>query len=122
MVEDLDLDVEILSHPIVREEDGLAVSSRNIYLSPEERRAALSLSRALRTAQSLVREGETKSHSIIAKVRAEIEKEPLAELQYVSVCDPLSLENVERIDDQAVLALAVRIGKARLIDNTVLKS
>ncbi|MBI2361166.1 MAG: pantoate--beta-alanine ligase, partial [Deltaproteobacteria bacterium] len=122
MVEDLNFAIEVIGHPTVREKDGLAMSSRNAYLNQEERRAALSLSRSLKKAESLVLEGERESRRIVEVVRSEIEKEPLASLQYVRVCDPESLEEVERIDGSAVLALAVWIGKARLIDNTVLRS
>ncbi len=122
MVEDLNFDVEVVGSPIVRGKDGLAMSSRNAYLSQEERQAALSLSRSLRKAESLVRQGERESGRIIHAVRAEIEKGPLARVEYVSLCHPASLEKVEKIHDEALLALAVWIGKARLIDNTILKA
>ncbi|MGH7771490.1 MAG: pantoate--beta-alanine ligase [Candidatus Binatia bacterium] len=122
MVRDLNLDVEVVGSPIVREKDGLAMSSRNAYLSSEERQAAVSLSRSLRKAESLVRQGERESGRIIHAVSAEIEKEPLARVEYVGLCHPASLEKVEKIHDEALLALAVWIGKARLIDNTILKT
>ncbi len=122
MAEDLNFDVEIVGHPIVREKDGLAMSSRNAYLNGDERQAALSLSRSLRKAESLVNHGERRGEQIIASVRAEIEKEPLARIEYVSLCHPSSLEAVPKIDGEALLALAVWIGKARLIDNTLLKA
>lgn len=122
MVEDLNFDVEVVGSPIVRGKDGLAMSSRNAYLSQEERQAALSLSRSLRKAESVVRQGGRESGRIIHAVRAEIEKEPLARVEYVSLCHPASLEKVEKIHDEALLALAVWIGKARLIDNTILKA
>lgn len=122
MVEDLNLGVELIGHPIVREEDGLAMSSRNAYLGPEERRAARCLYRSLEKAESLVRGGERESERIVAAVRAEIEKEPLARVEYVSLCDPRSLDKIERLDGEALLALAVWFGKARLIDNTILKA
>lgn len=121
MVEDLNFDVEIVSHAIAREEDGLAMSSRNIYLNPQERCAALSLSRSLLKGKSLVEQGERKRGPIIQAVKAEIEKEPLAQVEYVSLCHSTTLQEVNEIGDEAVLALAVRIGKARLIDNIVLK-
>ncbi|HEY3306634.1 MAG TPA: pantoate--beta-alanine ligase [Candidatus Binatia bacterium] len=123
MVEDLNYDVEIVGCPIVRDEDGLALSSRNRYLSPAERAAALSLSRSLRRAESMVEEGERESRRVIAAVRAEIEKEPLARIEYARVCDPETLEEVAKIQGSgAVLALAVRVGGTRLIDNTLLKT
>ncbi|MFQ5903372.1 MAG: pantoate--beta-alanine ligase [Candidatus Binatia bacterium] len=122
MVEDLNFGVEVVDLPIVREKDGLAMSSRNAYLSQKERQAALSLSRSLRKAESLVRQGEREGGRIIDAVRAEIGKEPLARVEYVSLCHPYSLEEIKKIHDEALLALAVWIGKARLIDNTILKA
>jgi pantoate--beta-alanine ligase len=121
MVEDLNLDVELIGHPIVRDEDGLAMSSRNAYLSEEERKAALSLSRSLIKARELVSQGERRSSVIIAAVRAEIGKEPQVRIDYVQLVDAAGLRPVERIHDEALLALAARVGKARLIDNTILK-
>jgi pantoate--beta-alanine ligase len=121
MVEDLNLDVELIGYPIVRDEDGLAMSSRNAYLSLEERKAALSLSRSLKKAQSMVSQGERKSARIVAAVRAEIEKEPQVRVDYVQVSDAASLRPVDRIEREALLALAAWVGKARLIDNTLLK-
>lgn len=122
MVEDLSFDIEVVDHPIVREKDGLAMSSRNAYLTQRERQAALSLSRSLRKAESLVLGGERESKRIIDAVRAEIEKEPLARVEYVQLCHPQSLEEVKKIEGETLLALAVWVGKARLIDNTVLKA
>ncbi|MBI4489555.1 MAG: pantoate--beta-alanine ligase [Deltaproteobacteria bacterium] len=121
MVEDLNLDIEVVGCPIVREKDGLAMSSRNAYLSQKEREAALSLYRSLRKAESMVEEGERESQRIIQAVRAEMDKEPLVRVEYVQLCHPGTLEEVKKIDDEAVLALAVWIGKARLIDNAMLK-
>lgn len=123
MAEDLNYDVEILGCPIVRDQDGLALSSRNRYLSPAERAAALSLFRSLKVAESLVEEGEREGPRVIAAARTEIEKEPLARIEYVKVCNPETLEEVAKIQGGgAVLALAVRIGGTRLIDNTLLKT
>lgn len=122
MVADLNFDVDIVSHPTVRDRDGLALSSRNAYLSARERTAALCLSRALRAAESLVSNGERDGASVIAAARAVIEAEPLAEIEYVRLCDPETLEDIGRIEREALLALAVRVGPARLIDNTVLKT
>lgn len=122
MVEDLNFNVEVVGHPIVREKDGLAMSSRNAYLNQKERQAALSLYHSLKKAESLVRQGERKSERIIDAVRAEIGKEPLARVEYVQLLHPDSLEEVKKVESEALLALAVRIGKARLIDNTILKA
>jgi len=122
MVEDLNLDVEIVGTPTVREQDGLAISSRNHYLSEQERTAALCLRRALGRAEALVQQGERDGKGIIREVTAEIANEPLARLEYVQLCDPENLEAIETIQGKALLALAVRIGKARLIDHSLLKS
>lgn len=122
MVKDLNYDIEIYSHPIVREPDGLAMSSRNAYLNREERRAALGLSRSLRKAEQLVRQGERRGAAIVEAVLAELAKEPLGKVEYVALCDPTSLQDLDRLDGSALLALAVRIGKTRLIDNTVLET
>lgn len=119
-VRDLSMDVEIVGHPIVREADGLAMSSRNAYLSPEERRAALCLSRSLCKAERLLRRGEASAQALIQLVRTELETEPLVQAEYVKLCDAQTLEDVAKVQSPAVLALAVRIGKARLIDNRVL--
>ena len=120
MVRDLSMEVEILGHPIVREADGLAMSSRNAYLTPDERRAAVCLSRSLCKAERLVRRGETSAQSLLSLVRAELAKEPLAHVEYVKLCDSETLIDIETIHWTALLALAVRFGKARLIDNRVL--
>jgi pantoate--beta-alanine ligase len=122
MAKDLNFDVDVVGYPTVREKDGLAMSSRNVYLSRQERAAALSLSRSLKQAESLVRQGERESKRIVAAVRAEIEEEPLARIEYARVCDTETLEEVATVEGAAVLALAVRVGKARLIDNTTLKT
>lgn len=120
MAADLSFEIEIWGHPTVREADGLAMSSRNAYLNPEERKAALSLSRSLRKAEALVRQGERQGRAIVDIVMAELEKEPLAKVEYVSLCDAVNLKDLDRLDGTAVLALAVRIGKTRLIDNVIL--
>jgi pantoate--beta-alanine ligase len=120
MVRDLDIDVEIVGHPIVREADGLAMSSRNAYLTAAERRAAVCLSRSLCKAERLVKRGETSAKAIVRLARSELEQEPLATIEYVELHDAETLEEIDNIERAAVLALAVRIGKARLIDNRVL--
>ena len=120
LVRDLSMDVEILGHPIVREADGLALSSRNAYLSEAERAAAVCLSRALCKAERLLQRGETSARAIIGSARAELDQEPLASVEYVKLCDPETLHDIATVADTALLALAVRLGKARLIDNRVL--
>ena len=117
MTEDLNMNVKIVAVPIVREPDGLAMSSRNKYLDPAQRQAALVLSRSLEQAASLLTVGERDSALILAAVRELIDQQPLAEIDYVSLVDPLSLAAIERVEQQALLALAVKFGKTRLIDN-----
>ena len=117
MTEDLNMNVKIVAVPIVREPDGLAMSSRNKYLDPAQRQAALVLSRSLERAASLLTAGERDSALILAAVRELINQQPLAEIDYVSLVDPLSLAAIERVEQQALLALAVKFGKTRLIDN-----
>ena len=111
------MNVKIVAVPIVREPDGLAMSSRNKYLAPAQRQAALVLSRSLERAASLLAAGERDSALILAAVRELIDQQPLAEIDYVSLVDPLSLAAIERVEQQALLALAVKFGKTRLIDN-----
>lgn len=120
MVEDLNLPVEIVRCPIVRESDGLAMSSRNVYLSPEQRQAATVLFRSLQWAQAQVNSGETNAHHIRAGVLNLIQSEPLARVDYVEVVHPETLEPVQTIDDHALLALAVYFDQTRLIDNCLL--
>jgi pantoate--beta-alanine ligase len=119
MAEDLNMNVKIVAVPIVREIDGLAMSSRNKYLDQAQRQAALVLSRSLAKAAVMLEEGERDSALILAAVRELICQEPLANIDYVSLVDPLTLESLESIDNQALLALAVRFGKTRLIDNLI---
>jgi pantoate--beta-alanine ligase len=120
LVQDLNLDVEIVAHPTVREKDGLALSSRNSYLDAEERQAALCIYRSLKLAESLVQSGERRGDFVLAAIRSEIEKEPRARIDYVQLCHPQTLHAVEQIQQPTLLALAVWFGKARLIDNTTL--
>lgn len=120
LVRDLNMSVEIVGHPIVRETDGLAMSSRNAYLTEAERTAALCLSRAICRVERLFKRGEVAADALVRNALAELEREPLARVEYVKLCDAGTLEEVERVDEPAVLALAVHIGKARLIDNRVL--
>ena len=117
MAEDLNMNVKIVAVPIVRESDGLAMSSRNKYLDSAQRQAALVLSRSLERAASLLAAGERDSSLIVATVRDLISQEPLAEIDYVSLVDPLTMEALDRVEARALLALAVKFGKTRLIDN-----
>ena len=117
MAEDLNMNVKIVAVPIVRESDGLAMSSRNKYLDSAQRQAALVLSRSLERAATLLAAGERDSSLIVATVRDLISQEPLAEIDYVSLVDPLTMEALDRVETRALLALAVKFGKTRLIDN-----
>ena len=117
MVSDLNFDIEIVGCPIIREEDGLAKSSRNTYLLPEERKAALVLSRSIFLGKEMVEKGERDCKKILASMTAEIEKEPLAKIDYVKIVDLDTMQQVEKIDRGILAAIAVYIGKTRLIDN-----
>ena len=119
-VQDLNLPVHINMVPIVREESGLARSSRNVYLSPEEKTAALVLSRSLRLAKDAYEKGERNAAVLKALVTKEIAGEPLAAIDYVDLFSFPALEAIETVDEKSLLALAVRIGKTRLIDNIIL--
>jgi pantoate--beta-alanine ligase len=121
MSSDLNLDVEVVGMPIYREEDGLAMSSRNKYLNPNERRAARCLFNALKKASALFEQGERATGEIAREVKKVIEAEKLAQIDYVKICDTETLTDIEKINREAVLALAVKIGRTRLIDNVVLK-
>jgi pantoate--beta-alanine ligase len=121
MVADLNLGIEIVVVPTVRESDGLAMSSRNIYLSPRERQAATILFKALTLARQLCRGGERDAGKIHRQMTLLIQKEPLAQIDYVSIADAETLEELNLLDRPAVASLAVRIGKTRLIDNMPLE-
>ena len=117
MVKDLNFGTMIVSCPIVREPDGLAMSSRNLYLSPEERKAALSVSRSLSGAKELMRNGEKNAVKIRETIVAGISAEPLARIDYAEIVDSADLRPVEKIDKPVLAAVAVYFGKTRLIDN-----
>jgi pantoate--beta-alanine ligase len=121
MVRDLNVPVEVVGMPIVREPDGLALSSRNVYLNPEERQAALVLSRALRCGEQLWSRGETSADAIRKAMADLIVAEPLAKIDYVSLADPETLRELDRAARSALASLAVRVGRARLIDNVLLE-
>jgi pantoate--beta-alanine ligase len=120
MVADLNMNVEIVAVPTQREPDGLAMSSRNVYLNESERQAALVLWNSLNLAQELWSKGERRAESIRQQMLSLIQKEPLARIDYVSIADPERLEEVAEIDQTALISLAVYVGKTRLIDNLTL--
>ncbi len=120
MVKDLNMPIEIVTNPIVRERDGLAMSSRNTYLNPEERQAALVLSKSLAAAKSAYEKGERNADILRALMEGIINAEPLARLEYVSCADYVSLEELEIVSGKALLSMAVYIRTTRLIDNLVL--
>ena len=119
MVRDLNFDIEIVGCPIVREADGLAKSSRNTYLNPEERKAALVLSKAVGLGQELIQKGERNADVIVEKMKKLIEEEPLAKIDYVQAVDAISIQPVAEIKGTVLVAMAVYIGKTRLIDNFI---
>ena len=116
MAEDLNFDIEIVGCPIVREEDGLAKSSRNTYLNEEERRAALCLSRAVKAGKEVIYKGAD-AKEVLNPMKAIIEAEPLARIDYVMMVDALTMQPIEKADRDVLVAMAVYIGKTRLIDN-----
>ena len=117
MVRDLNIDIEIIGCPIVREKDGLAKSSRNTYLSVEERNAATILNKSLTLAKEKIQSGERNSEVIIKLIEEILNSEKLARVDYIEIVDSLSMERVERIEKSVLVAIAVFIGKTRLIDN-----
>ena len=119
MVQDLNMDIEVVGCPIIREEDGLAKSSRNTYLSPEERKAALILSKTVALGKELAKT-EKDANKVVEAMKKNIETEPLAKIDYVEAVDALSMAPVEKLEGTCMLAMAVYIGKTRLIDNTLI--
>jgi len=120
MIRDLNFPIEIVICPIVREADGLAMSSRNVYLEPEQRKAATALFRSLSAAKDLFESGERDAENIRGKMKEVLADEPLADVQYISCADYNTLEELDEIKGLALLSMAVFIGKTRLIDNFVL--
>lgn len=121
MVKDLNVDTEIVGCPIVREADGLAKSSRNTYLNPDERKAALILSRSLKLGRKLIENGETDAKAVIKAITDSINTEPLAKIDYVDVVDFDTITPVDKIGKSVLVAIAVYIGKTRLIDNFIIE-
>ncbi len=121
MVADLNMNLEVITVPTVREPNGLAMSSRNTYLNSEQRQAATVLYQALSLAQQLWSQGEKDAERIRREMKALIQKQPLADIDYVSIADAETLDELEKVNPPALVSLAVRIGKTRLIDNIVLE-
>ncbi len=120
MVKDMCMPIKIVGVPIVRESDGLAMSSRNAYLTPEQRSNALLLSKSLENAKEMTAQGETDASKILSQTRQILLSCPDMQIDYVSICDPDSLEEIDQIQGSALLALAAILGKTRLIDNCIL--
>ncbi len=121
MVEDLNFDIQIIGFPTVREADGLAMSSRNSYLTARQRKSALCLYLSMQKAQEMVAAGIRNVRQIIEDISSFIRSFPETQIDYVSICDPATLDDVEMIQGPCVMALAVKVGKTRLIDNMILK-
>lgn len=121
MVRDLNFPLEIVRCPILREEDGLAMSSRNVYLSERERREASVLYRSIKRASRAVQDGERNVAALKRIVEMEIEKSEIAEIEYVEILEGRNLEEIDTVESQSLLAMAVRFGKTRLIDNCILE-
>jgi pantoate--beta-alanine ligase len=119
MVDDLNLDLQIIGFPTVREADGLAMSSRNKYLTKKERPSALTLFKAIKRAQNIYSKGERKSSVIMMEMEKLIKKAPFTIIDYIKICDTKTLKDIREIKNQAVVALAVKVGRTRLIDNHV---
>lgn len=120
MVQDLNMDVNVVGCPIVREEDGLAKSSRNTYLSPEERKATLILSKTIELGKKLIADGEKDADVLVAKMKANVETEPMAKIDYVKAVNGLTMQQQKEIKAPMLIAMAVYIGKTRLIDNMII--
>lgn len=121
MVRDLDMDIEIVVCPIIREKDGLAMSSRNVYLKPEERKAAVILSKALFEAEDLIKKGCRSRDEVIEYLRKRIKSEELAQIDYVEAVNAETLEDSPLLEGKVLIAVAVRFGNTRLIDNVIVE-
>ena len=121
MVKDLDMDIEIILGPIVREKDGLAMSSRNSYLSPEERQEALALHQSLKIAEEMIRKGKRKSATIFKTMQDHLKEKKYIRIDYIEIVNPETLQSLETIENNALIAIAAYVGKTRLIDNTIIK-
>jgi pantoate--beta-alanine ligase len=121
MVADLNMNLEIVVCPTAREPNGLAMSSRHAYLTQEQRQAAVSLNQALKFAEQLWSQGERDARHLRQVVIDHIQQQPLAEIEYVSIADTGTLEELDTVSNSALLSLVVRFGKTRLLDNTILQ-
>ncbi|MCU0644574.1 MAG: pantoate--beta-alanine ligase [bacterium] len=121
MVQDLNFDLKILVAPIMREPDGLAMSSRNIYLTPEQRKEAAILYQSLMQAKQMIEQGERNADQIKAQIRSMIEQQPDAKIDYIEIVDTTNLNPVQQLEGEVLIALAVKIGKPRLIDNVFVR-
>jgi pantoate--beta-alanine ligase len=121
MVKDLDMDIEVIGVPTVREPDGLAMSSRNKYLNPEERESALCLKKSIDMAYALTNKGERNANRIRSAIQGLILSYPFTNIEYISICDSLTLEGMDAVEGECLVALAVKVGKTRLIDNCLIK-
>jgi len=119
MVTDLNMDLDIIGLPTVREADGLAMSSRNVYLKDNERSSGLSLIASLRLAQKLYDQGERSAAKIISEARQLIQNAPYTDIDYIKICDTETMKDIEKIENNALIALAVKVSQTRLIDNHV---
>ncbi|MCP3898848.1 MAG: pantoate--beta-alanine ligase [Desulfobacteraceae bacterium] len=120
MTKDLHFNIKIIGAPIVREEDGLAMSSRNTYLTKEQRKAGLCLSKSIKKAKTMIEQGETDTEIILNKITTFINSFKGTKIDYATLCDPETLDNIDKIEGETLLALAVQIGKTRLIDNAII--
>jgi pantoate--beta-alanine ligase len=120
MVKDLNMDIEIIPHPTLREKDGLAMSSRNTYLSPTEREKALLIYRAIKKVEEIFKEGQREAPALKEEAKRVLSSKNGIDIEYISICNTDTLEEVDQIKDKALLAIACRIGRTRLIDNTIL--
>jgi pantoate--beta-alanine ligase len=120
MVKDLNMNLEVIIMPTLREKDGLAMSSRNTYLNPDERKAATILYKSLLLAKQLKEKGETKSDTIRSQMESLIKSEPLAKIEYISIANTQTLEELSSLQSESLVSMAVRIGKTRLIDNIII--
>jgi len=120
MVHDLNLTLTVVSSPIIREPDGLALSSRNVYLSQEERRVASTLYKSLQVAEALFHEGENNAETLEESARSVLRKEPLIQVQYMELVDTETLDRIQTVESKAVLLAAIKLGSTRLIDNVIL--
>jgi pantoate--beta-alanine ligase len=120
MVKDLNMDLQIVGVPTYREPDGLAMSSRNTYVNAEERKSALCLKKSIDLARGMVGKGEIRSATIKKAIEELVRSHPYTQIDYINLCDPVTLDDVDALTGETLLALAVRVGKTRLIDNCVL--